>query len=90
MWKIVNVKTSLIDHHKRGSFREPILKCNDFKLKYLEAFAHLLKHGFPVDYLVFPGKHALLSISRTFSALCAVAGQLFSNLGFNYVLLKKF
>ena len=74
MWKIVNVKTSLIDHHKRDSFQESILQCNDFKLKYLEAFAHLLKHGFPVDFLVFPGKHALLSSSYTFLALCALAG----------------
>ena len=89
MWKIVTVKTLLIDHRKRDSFREPILQCNDFKLKYLETFGHLLKHCFQVDYLVFPGKHALLSTSRSFLALCAVPGQLFSNLGF-YVLLKKF
>ena len=64
MYNIVCVKTLSTGHNKRDLFRELIVQCDNFKLKYLKTFVHLLKHGFLVDCLGFPEKHAWLSTSN--------------------------
>ena len=88
MWKIVNVKTPSIGHHKKDAFREPILRCDDFKLQYLEKFAHFIQ-TWSSSGMRCLSKETCLALKHTSLSLCSLAKYLLSDLGFSYVLLGK-